>query len=53
MIRITAAQEESDPNGWCRLRIEGLGLSDEAVARRLDAVRREELTRLEPQRGQA
>jgi hypothetical protein len=27
MIRISAAQEESDPNGWCRLRIEGLGLS--------------------------
>src|SRR5258708_12786555 len=27
MIRITAAQEESDPNGWCQLRIEGLGLS--------------------------
>jgi hypothetical protein len=27
MIRIAAAQEESDPNGWCRLRIEGLGFS--------------------------
>ena len=27
MIRITAAQDETDPNGWCRLRIEGLGLS--------------------------
>src|SRR4029077_21139460 len=27
MIRVTAAQEESDPNGWCRLRIEGLRLS--------------------------
>ena len=27
MIRISAAQEETDANGWCRLRIEGLGLA--------------------------
>ncbi len=27
MIRITAAQEEADLNGWCRLRIQGLDLS--------------------------
>src|SRR6185369_14788120 len=27
MIRISAAQGETDANGWCRLRIEGLGLA--------------------------
>jgi hypothetical protein len=27
MLRISASQEKTDRNGWCRLRIEGLGLA--------------------------
>jgi hypothetical protein len=27
MLRVSATQDRSDPNGWCRLRIEGLGLT--------------------------
>jgi hypothetical protein len=28
MLKVSASQDGSDPNGWCRLRIEGLGLTE-------------------------
>jgi hypothetical protein len=28
MLRISASQEKTDRNGWCRLRVEGLGLAE-------------------------